>query len=264
MTRNTTLLLCIALLLGACGGHEESPPGPAAENPDPAHNSRNSLDWAGTYSGTVPCADCEGIATTVTLDHPDAYRVSLVYLGKSEEVFTKEGSFGWEMDGNRIRMPGTDGSPMRFLVGEEKLIQLDIQGERITGGLAEAYVLHRSSATSAWPLRGTYWKLVQIEGKPVQHPEGRMPANMLLSSEEERVSGNSGCNSFFSTFQLDETTGKIRFQKAGSTMMACADMSTETAFLKGLLQVNNYTLEGRTLSLRKAENTLLRFEALDM
>ncbi|MDE5451088.1 copper resistance protein NlpE N-terminal domain-containing protein, partial [Elizabethkingia meningoseptica] len=34
---------------------------------DDSHNAQNSLDWAGTYEGTVPCADCPGIKTTITL-----------------------------------------------------------------------------------------------------------------------------------------------------------------------------------------------------
>ena len=31
------------------------------------HNSMNSLDWAGKYEGTLPCADCEGIKYIVEL-----------------------------------------------------------------------------------------------------------------------------------------------------------------------------------------------------
>ena len=34
---------------------------------DDQHNSRNSLDWNGVYKGVLPCADCEGIETVITL-----------------------------------------------------------------------------------------------------------------------------------------------------------------------------------------------------
>lgn len=265
MTRTSILIPTLALLFAACGGQQAPTPEPAAENPTPAHNSRNSLDWAGTYSGTVPCADCEGIATTIMLEHSNAYTLKVRYLGKSDEVYTREGVFGWETDGNRIRMQGVDGAPLRFLVGENQLFQLDEKGERITGGLEERYILHRAMANSAWPLLGTYWKLVEIMGKPVLHPEGRMPANMLLSAEGKRASGNSGCNSFFSTYTLDEAAGHIRFEQAGSTMMACPDMSVEDAFHKALVQVENYSLSGGSLSLNSERMvSLLRFEAVDM
>ena len=39
----------------------------AAAGADAAHNSRNALDWAGTYEGVLPCADCPGIQTRLSL-----------------------------------------------------------------------------------------------------------------------------------------------------------------------------------------------------
>lgn len=39
-------------------------------------NSRNSLDWEGTYKGILPCADCEGIETMVILKDNDRYTLS--------------------------------------------------------------------------------------------------------------------------------------------------------------------------------------------
>lgn len=259
--------VALSFVLLSCqqGGNEPAETTPETPVPVAAHTSMNALDWAGTYTGTVPCANCDGILTTLTLDRSNAYTLTQQYLGKSAEVYTKEGVFGWETDGNRIRMQGVDGAPLRFQVGENQLFQLDEKGERITGGLAERYILRRAAATSAWPLLGTYWKLVELEGKPVAHPEGRMPANMLLNAQENRVSGNSGCNSFFSTYELDEAAARIRFEKAGSTMMACPDMSIEEAFHKALLQVENYTLAGRSLSLNNARMApLMRFEAVEM
>ena len=38
--------------------------GRAGTMPD---SSATSLDWEGVYRGVVPCADCEGIVTTITL-----------------------------------------------------------------------------------------------------------------------------------------------------------------------------------------------------
>jgi copper homeostasis protein (lipoprotein) len=258
------VVLSFVLLSCQQAGNDPAATSPETSVPDPAHTSMNALDWAGTYTGTVPCADCEGIVTTLTIDRSNAYTLTLQYLGKSAEVYTKEGVFGWETDGNRIRMQGVDGAPLRFQVGENQLFQLDEKGERITGGLEERYILRRAAA-SAWPLLGTYWKLVELEGKPVAHPEGRMPANMLLNAQENRVSGNSGCNSFFSTYELDEGAGRIRFEQAGSTKMACQDMSTEEAFHKALLQVENFTLTGSSLALNNARMApLLRFEAVEM
>ncbi len=268
MLRAFFLLPALALLLPACGGGSTSTAKPEEapiHDPGPADNSRTSLDWAGTYTGTVPCADCEGIATTISLERTGTYRAESRYLGKNDEIFTKKGLFTWEDDGGRIVLEGMDGGSARYRVAEGRLFQLDNAGERITGALADRYILRLVTETDAWPLRGTTWKLVEVMGEPVTNPEGRMPANMLLSAEENRVSGNSGCNSFFSTYTLDEATKRIRFEQAGSTMMACQDMSIERAFHKALLEVENYSMEAGSLSLNSDRMaSLLRFEAVDM
>lgn len=37
------------------------------------HTSETSLDWAGVYEGTLPCADCEGIHTLIELHEDKSY-----------------------------------------------------------------------------------------------------------------------------------------------------------------------------------------------
>lgn len=264
---NSFLAFSLFLLVG-CGERTEQqglPVAPTSPAFDAAHTSSNALDWDGTYTGTVPCADCEGIATSLTLDRSGKYTLRTQYLGKSAEVFTNEGNFVWEADGNRIQLEGVKDGASRFHVGEDQLFQLDGNGERITGDLAESYILRKASTAEGFPLVGTYWKLVEVMGKSVPHPEGRMPAHMVLNPEEKRVAGNAGCNSFFSTYELDEAAGRIRFEQAGSTMMACPDMSVEDAFMKALQEVDNYSLADGKLSLNKARMApLLRFEAVEM
>lgn len=39
---------------------------------------------AGTYEGILPCADCEGIKTSLTLDAGGSYTVEREYLGKAD------------------------------------------------------------------------------------------------------------------------------------------------------------------------------------
>ena len=51
------------------------------------HNSKNSLDWAGEYVGTLPCADCEGIKYSVVLQKDGNFALEQEYLGK--ETVTK-------------------------------------------------------------------------------------------------------------------------------------------------------------------------------
>jgi len=105
------------------------------------HNSANSLDFAGTYTGILPCADCEGIKTEIILNKDLTYEIRKSFLGKDEKIFEITGSFAWNAEGNTIILSGIKDAPNQYFVSEDKLIQLDMEGRRITGNLADKYVL---------------------------------------------------------------------------------------------------------------------------
>jgi len=129
-------ILFTALAIGGCTMPNAST---ATVNPDPAHNARNALDWAGAYRGVLPCADCEGIETLVVLASDGTYSTRSKYLGKGDNHFSEQGRFTWNEAGNTITLTGQ--SPARYFVGENQLIRLALDGSRITGGLAQHYVL---------------------------------------------------------------------------------------------------------------------------
>lgn len=109
------------------------------------HNARNSLDYLGTYKGVLPCADCEGIETTITLNKDETYTKQTKYLGKSAKVEEELGDFTWLEDGNRMSLEGIDTPPVLYFVAENKLIQLDKDGNQITGNLAKNYELTKQN-----------------------------------------------------------------------------------------------------------------------
>jgi len=104
------------------------------------HNSRIAVDWAGTYSGTLPAADGPGIIVEITLDWDETFEVSYQYLSHPEDVFAFNGRFSWDDAGRTITLD-TDRIPNHYQVGENILFQLDLEGNRITGELAEMYIL---------------------------------------------------------------------------------------------------------------------------
>jgi copper homeostasis protein (lipoprotein) len=104
-------------------------------------NSMVSLDWNGTYKGMIPCADCEGIETWLTLNLDKTYLLKTKYKGKSESFQEKSGRFNWNSAGSTITLDGIDNAPNQYLVGEGKLFQLDMGGKRITGNLSGNYEL---------------------------------------------------------------------------------------------------------------------------
>ncbi|HMO62405.1 MAG TPA: copper resistance protein NlpE [Ferruginibacter sp.] len=111
--------------------------------PATADNSRTSVDWPGTYKGTLPCADCQGIETTLTIDTALNYTLTQLYLGKSTKPFEQKGSFSWNGAGGIITLSGISNAPSQYLVGENVLVQLDLEGNRISGELADKYRLQK-------------------------------------------------------------------------------------------------------------------------
>jgi uncharacterized lipoprotein NlpE involved in copper resistance len=107
------------------------------------HNAQISLDWNGTYKGITPCADCEGIETEVTLNKDMTYLIKTKYKGKGDKVFEETGDFKWDKTGSIVILEGLKDRSSQFFVGENTLTQLDMDGKRITGNLAENYVLKK-------------------------------------------------------------------------------------------------------------------------
>jgi uncharacterized lipoprotein NlpE involved in copper resistance len=110
-----------------------------------SHNSENSLDWAGVYEGTTPCADCEGIKTVLELRDDKTYTLSQTYLGKpeGENEFTQTGNFVWDETGSKMLLK-SESDTLQYKVGENQLWMLDRTGNVITGDLADLYVLKKT------------------------------------------------------------------------------------------------------------------------
>lgn len=118
---------------------ETTPPLPISDN------SQTSLDWAGSYFNTLPCASCEGIETWLKLDRNGTFELKTNYLGLNdarEEIFT--GKFKWDQTGSTIQLEGLIGDATgKYQVGENQIWHLDQDGNRIEGELADAYILKK-------------------------------------------------------------------------------------------------------------------------
>src|SRR5690606_36149152 len=115
MKNKIALMLLASTALMACNQKKTAP------TPEPVitdtvvvdtHNAQNSLDWAGTYEATVPCADCPGIATTIVLNNDGTYQYTATYLERDT----------------------------KYKVIENGLEQLDQEGNSIEGALKDHYI----------------------------------------------------------------------------------------------------------------------------
>ncbi|GHV84270.1 hypothetical protein AGMMS50212_16100 [Spirochaetia bacterium] len=135
--RKMFLVFAAAFLLfglGACGS--------TGKAIDAAHNSRNSLNWDGVYRGVIPAADGPGINVEITLNNDGTYSISYQYIDRGGETFTETGAFQWNNAGSAIVLDVKD-MPPHYQVGENILIQLDKSGKKITGALADNYILKK-------------------------------------------------------------------------------------------------------------------------
>jgi hypothetical protein len=113
MMRTLPNLAALALFLSACGAADpvevdrEPTPAPLRSVPDDA--------LVGRYSGTLPCADCPGIVTTLWL-HPDAgFVLQETYLDRDPAPTGTFGSWTNVSGGVELDVLRGGGRPMRWL-----------------------------------------------------------------------------------------------------------------------------------------------------
>lgn len=111
-----------------------------------AHTSRESLDWEGIYTGVLPCEDCEGIDTSISLNKDQRYLLKLRFLGtpeKEAKEIISEGKFNWDENGINITLAGENIGSRRFKVGENFLMPLDENAREIEGVPGNNYKLYK-------------------------------------------------------------------------------------------------------------------------
>ena len=89
--------------------------------------------FAGTFSGTLPCADCPGIDTTISLKPDGTYTVHEAYQGKPDS-FDGDGTWTAEENGKRVRLdPNSKSEQDRLFAvkSSDEIESLDIEGKPI-------------------------------------------------------------------------------------------------------------------------------------
>lgn len=122
----------------------ETPPSDSITKATPTaagDTSENALDWAGMYDATVPCADCPGIKTSLTLNNDRTFSITEEYIDRNSKNQDK-GSFTWDNAGSIITLKGKTAN-YQYKVGENILIQLDMDGKEIDGPNKDLYIFKK-------------------------------------------------------------------------------------------------------------------------
>lgn len=140
-------IILSAMMIGAltaCGNREKVDKNTAepTENAQVAdmHTAENSLDYWGTYKGTLPAADCPGIEATLIINRDSTFTLKYVYIDRNS-TFEDKGTY--TIKGSVLTTKGEEGSTTYYKVGEEQLSMLDAEKQPITGALAEHYILKK-------------------------------------------------------------------------------------------------------------------------
>lgn len=115
---------------------------------------------------------------------------------------------------------------------------------------------------SAGPkLHGTYWMLVELNGKPAVPGMGRTQPYIRLHREQGSLEGSSGCNGVLGTYLVEQNA--LRFTPSGTTLMMCppALMEQEQGLISALKATSSYKIEGDTLQLSNGTAVVARFQA---
>lgn len=146
--KSKLLILAAAVAMVSCSGNAQKKTAvadtqkTAAAAPD-MHNAETSLDYLGTYKGTLPAADCPGIQTTLTLKPDGTYALHLKYIDRDSE-FDEQGTY--TVRENLLTLTHGEGEqPEYYKVEENRLRRLDAEKQAVTGVLAESFILQKTA-----------------------------------------------------------------------------------------------------------------------
>lgn len=147
MYKNIIYLALVGAIVASCGHKSKKSQPEEVEEivsesvilGDTADTSQNSLDVDGTYEGVLPCADCDGIKTRLTLvDSTGVYTLVEEYLKDGVKPIETKGKYHWSKDGGTIVL---DKDGVQYKVGEGKLFRLDENGKMVKGPLEDDFIL---------------------------------------------------------------------------------------------------------------------------
>lgn len=112
------------------------------------------------------------------------------------------------------------------------------------------------------PLLQTYWRLRELNGKPVEiFPD--QPEPHLILRDNGQASGSDGCNNFFMNWKRKDDA--MTFSNGGSTLRLCPQGEEQARAIHNMFsRVDEWDINGSMLELRSKNSIVSVFEAVNM
>jgi uncharacterized lipoprotein NlpE involved in copper resistance len=143
--KNLTSFFFSILVLISCQNEAQKTPDPKAETADssPIADEQAMLEQlAAFYTGTMPCPDCDGIETILTLNADEKRTFTLEEHYKGKENKTVESTGTWTVTGDVVTLNQESGAT-QYLITGEGLISLNPDGSKRDTASANKYLLKK-------------------------------------------------------------------------------------------------------------------------
>jgi hypothetical protein len=113
------------------------------------HEQANDDDeFHGVYYGFIPCDNCPGLKSTLSLNKNDNYLLVTQQAKESSRENYEKGKYTWDDEKKLVvltpRKGSKDSEIKQYQIEKNALILLDNKGHRFAGKDADRYILNRS------------------------------------------------------------------------------------------------------------------------
>ncbi len=107
-----------------------------------------SLDFHGVFYGYLPCTDCNGVKSTLSLKQKNNYLLVTQPAKESSKETYEKGKYEWNEQTHKVILTSKDNINKRQydIKDEGTLILLNSDGSPMSKGKSEEYTLHRSDS----------------------------------------------------------------------------------------------------------------------
>lgn len=132
------------LLVAACSVIATGLVGCANSSSDSPSAATQTAKYDAQYQGTLPCADCDGVVTTLTLNPDGTFFMESEYLANKPVKFSQKGKYT-EVEEGVVELTLDNNDKVYYQIEEGEAIMLDQNRKAPTGALADHYVLKQSA-----------------------------------------------------------------------------------------------------------------------